>query len=152
LYLEVHHPELAEDVYDGSLGADGRRDYNLSRLFATEELQPYGDGQVSRTLDEQFKMLAQPQPPNVEPGALCTRPYDCEGWRRYRSLPIAGCKIETLRSEGITSIAQLPSQIVLKEHFHLTKKECRFALGAKEKGVQISPVLIAELEALRYLL
>jgi hypothetical protein len=65
-------------------------------------------------------------------------------------LPGARCKIEALRDAGITSIDQLPSQIALRERFHLTKKECRFALGAKEKGVQINPALGAELEALRY--
>ena len=146
-------------IYDGAVGADGRRDYDLSRLFATEELQPYGDGQVSRTLSEQFRMLAQPQPPNIVPSSRCTSPYDCEFYDHchqawpdgdIRSLPIAGYKIEALRSEGITSIDQLPSQIVLNEHFHLTAKECKFALGAKEKGVQIEPELAGELEALRY--
>lgn len=34
--------------------------YDLSRLFTVEELQAHGDGQVSRVLDEQFKMLKQP--------------------------------------------------------------------------------------------
>jgi hypothetical protein len=67
-----------------------------------------------------------------------------------RSLPIAGCKIEALRDAGITSIDQLPGLIALRERFHLTKKECKFALGAKEKGVQIEPELAAELGALRY--
>ncbi len=61
-------------VYDGTLGADGQNAYDISRLFATEEVQPHGDGQVTRTLDEQFKMLAQPQPPNIVPGARCTSP------------------------------------------------------------------------------
>ena len=28
-------------VYDGALGADGRRVYDISRLFATEEVQPH---------------------------------------------------------------------------------------------------------------
>jgi uncharacterized protein DUF2779 len=146
-------------VYDGAVGADGRRLYEISRLFVTEEVQPQSDGQVSRTLDEQFRVLAQPQPPNVEPGARCTSPYDCEFFDHchpvwpvddVRSLPIAGCKIEALRSEGITLIDQLPSQIVLKEHFHLTAKECKFALGAKAKGVQIAPELAGDLAALRY--
>jgi len=145
-------------VYDGALGADGQSVYDLSRLFATGELQPYGDGQVTRTLDEQFRMLAQPLPPKAKPGTRCTSPYDCEFYDHchpvwpdddVRSLPIAGCKIEALRSGGITSIAQLPSQIVLKQQFHLTAKECKFALGAR-KGVQIAPELAAELGALRY--
>jgi hypothetical protein len=158
--MDTNVMRLSRDyVYDGALAADGRRVYDISRLFATEELQPYGDGQVSRTLDEQFRVLAQPQPPNIVPSSRCTSPYDCEFYDHchpvwadgdIRSLPIAGCKIEALLSGGITSIAQLPSQIVLKEQFHLTAKECRFALGAKEKGVQINPVLAAELEALRY--
>ncbi|MGA2859963.1 MAG: DUF2779 domain-containing protein [Candidatus Sulfotelmatobacter sp.] len=146
-------------VYDGTLGADGQSVYDLSRLFATEELQPYGDGQVSRTLDNQFRVLAQPQPPNVEPSGQCNSPYDCEFYDHchpvwpdddVRSLPIAGCKIEALRSGGITLIDQLPSQITLRENFHLTKKECRFALGAKEKSVQINPELSAEIKALCY--
>ena len=146
-------------VYDGTLGADGQSVYDLSRLFATEELQPYGDGQVSRTLDNQFRVLAQPQPPNVEPAVECTSPYYCEfydhchpvwGDNDVRSLPIAACKIEVLRSAGITSIDQLPGLIALRECFHLTKKECRFALGAKGKGVRIAPDLAAELETLRY--
>jgi hypothetical protein len=145
--------------YDGAVGADGRRVYDISRLFATEEVQPYGDGQVTRTLDEQFRVLAQPQPPNVEPSSQCNSPYYCEFYDHchpvwpdgdIRSLPIAGCKIEALRDAGITSIAQLPGQIALMEHFHLTAKECKFALGAKEKGVQIEPKLAGELGALRY--
>jgi len=146
-------------VYDGSVSADGSNAYDRSRLFATEELQPYGDGQVSRTLDEQFRMLAQPEPPNVKPSARCNNPYDCEFFDHchpvwpdgdVRSLPIAGCKIETLLSGGITSIDQLPSQIALMERFHLTAKECKFALGAKARVVQIAPELAAEFEALRY--
>src|ERR1019366_4208734 len=40
-------------VYDGAVGADGHRVYDISRLFATEEVQPQSDGQVTRTLDEQ---------------------------------------------------------------------------------------------------
>ena len=86
-------------VYDGTLGADGRRVYDISRLFATEELQPYGDGQVSRTLAEQFRILAQLRglpcgPPNKS-SAVCMwrlariaamipitrlRPSSIEGW------------------------------------------------------------------------
>ncbi len=146
-------------VYDGTVGADGENVYDLSRLFASEALRTYGDGQVSRTLDEQFKMLAQSLPPNPEPGTRCTSPYDCEFYDHchpawpdddVRSLPIAGCKIEALRSAGITMIDQLPSPIILMEEFHLTKTECKFALGAKEKGVRIAPELEAELETLRY--
>ena len=146
-------------VYDGALCADGSNDYDLSRLFATEEVQPQSAGQVTRTLDEQFRVLAQPQPPNIVPSSRCTSPYDCEFYDHchpvwadgdIRSLPIAGCKIEALLSGGITSIDQLPGLIALRERFHLTKRECRFALGAKEKGVQINPALVAELEALRY--
>ncbi len=111
-----------EYVYDGAVGADGQNVYDLSRLFASEALQAYSDGQVSRTLDEQFKMLAQPQPPSVEPNVECTSPYDCEFYDHchpawpdddVRSLPIAVCKIEALRSGGITLIDQLPNQVVL---------------------------------------
>jgi hypothetical protein len=146
-------------IYDGAVGADGRRVYDISRLFATEEVQPQSDGQVSRTLDEQFRVLAQPQPPNVEPSSQCNSPYYCEFYDHchpvwpdgdIRSLPIAGCKIEALRDAGITSIDQLPGLIALRERFHLTKKECKFALGAKEKGVQINPALVAELDSLHY--
>jgi hypothetical protein len=146
-------------VYDGAVGADGQNAYDISRLFATEEVQPYGEGQVTRTLDEQFKMLAQPQPPSVESNVECTSPYYCEFYGLchpvwpdddVRSLPIAGCKIEALRSAGITLIDQLPSPIILMEEFHLTKKECRFALGAKEKRVRVAPELAGELKALRY--
>jgi hypothetical protein len=146
-------------VYDGAVGADGRRVYDISRLFATEEVQPQSDGQVSRTLEEQFRVLAQPQPPHVRPSSQCNSPYDCEFYDHCHpvwpdgdigSLPIAGCKIEALRDAGITLIDQLPGLIALMERFHLTKKECKFALGAKEKEVQINPALGAELGALRY--
>lgn len=146
-------------VYDGTLGVDGRRVYDISRLFAAEEVQPHSDGLVSRTLDEQFKMLGQPQPPNVEPSTQCNSPYYCGFYEHchpvwadddVRSLPIAASKIEALRDAGITSIDQLPGLIALRERFHLTKKECKFALGAKEKGVQINPTLGAELESLHY--
>ena len=157
---ETNVMHLSRDyIYDGAVGANGRRVYEISRLFATEEVQPYSDGQVTRTLDKQFKVLAQPQPPNVEPSSQCTSPYYCGFYDHchpvwpdgdIRSLPIAGCKIEALRDAGITLIDQLPGQIALMEHFHLTKNECKFALGAKENEVQINPALVAELEALRY--
>jgi hypothetical protein len=156
--MNVMH--LSRDyVYDGTLGVDGRRVYDISRLFAAEEVQAHSDGLVSRTLDEQFKMLGQPQPPSVEPSTQCNSPYYCGFYEHchpvwadddVRSLPIAASKIEALRDAGITSIDQLPGQIVLKEHFHLTAKECKFALGAKEKGVQINPALVAELESLHF--
>jgi predicted RecB family nuclease len=157
---ETNVMHLSRDyIYDGAVGADGRRVYDISRLFATEEVQPQSDGQVSRTLSEQFRMLVHPQPPNVEPSSQCNSPYYCEfydhchpvwGDGDIRSLPIAGCKIEALRDAGITSIDQLPGLIALRERFHLTKKECKFALGAKEKEVQINPALVAELESLHY--
>jgi len=146
-------------VYDGTLGMDGHNVYYLSRLFAAEEVQPYGDGQVTRTLDEQFRMLAKPRPPNIVPSAQCTSPYDCEFYDHchpewpdddVRSLAIAGSKIEGLRSAGITAIDQLPGIIALHEGFHLTAKECKFALGAKAKAVQVAPELASELAALRY--
>ena len=146
-------------VYDGTLGTDGRRLYDTSRLFVTKEVQAYSAGQVTRTLDEQFKMLAQSEPPAVEPSAQCNSPYYCEFYDHchpvwpendVRSLPIARCKIEALRRGGITLIDQLSGWITLHERFHLTAKECRFALAAKGKGVQITPALEAELAALRY--
>jgi hypothetical protein len=146
-------------VYDGAVEADGENVYDLSRLFASETLQSYGDGHVSRTLDEQFKMLAKPQPPSVEPNVECTSPYYCEFYGLchpvwpdddVRSLPIAECKIEALRKAGVTLIDQLPSPITLMEEFRLTKTECKFALGARAKGIQIAPQLAAELGALHY--
>ena len=114
---------------------------------------------MTRTLDEQFKILANSEPPNVQPSSECRDLSYCEFYGQchpvwpeddVRSLPIAGCKIEALRSGGITSIDQLPGPIVLREHFHLTAKECRFVLAAKEKSLQIKPELAAELETLRY--
>ena len=74
--MNVMH--LSRDyVYDGTLGVDGRRVYDISRLFAAEEVQPHSDGLVSRTLDEQFKMLGQPQPPNVEPSTALSTHCQC---------------------------------------------------------------------------
>jgi predicted RecB family nuclease len=114
---------------------------------------------VTRTLDEQFKILAQPEPPDIEPSDECDSLSYCEFYNQchavwpdndVRSLPIAGRKIKALRTSGITLISQLPGYVVLHENFHLTAKECKFALGAKGKGVQINPALVAELEALRY--
>lgn len=146
-------------VYDGALDVDRRSDYDISLLFATEELQPQSSGQMSRTLDEQFRMLAQPQPPDTATGDHCDTPYPCEfydhchpvwGDDDVRSLPIAGGKIEALRSSGITSIDRLPDMTALRERFHLTAKECKFAVGAKAKVVQIAPELAAELVALHY--
>ena len=146
-------------VYDGTLGADGRCVYDISRLFVSEEVQPRSDGQVTRTLEEQFKILAQPEPPDIEPSPECDSLSYCEFYDHchpvwpdddVRSLPIARSKIKALLTSGITSIDQLPGAFALRERFHLTKGECRFALGAKDKGVQINPALVPELEALRY--
>ena len=146
-------------VYDGTLGTDGQCVYDIARLFISEEVQPRSAGDVTRTLDEQFKILAQPEPPNIEPSAQCDSLYYCEFYDHchpvwadndVRSLPIAGCKIEALRGSGITLIDQLPGWVALHESFHLTAKECRFALAAKENRVQIQPELTNELEALRY--
>jgi hypothetical protein len=126
-------------VYDGSLGTDGRRLYNISRLCVSEEVQAYSHGQVTRTLDEQFKMLAKPEPPIVKLSTQCNSLYYCEFYdcchpvwpeNDVRWLPIARCKIEALRGSGIALIDQLLGWITLRECFHLTAKECRFALAA----------------------
>lgn len=148
-----------EYVYDGTLGLDGRRVYDLSQLFATEELHPYSESQVSRNLDGQFKILAHPSPPEIEPSDQCDSPYYCEFFEHchpvwpeddVRSLPIDNRKMQALRDAGIMQISQLPGLVPLREQFHLNKKECRFALGAKDKGVQITPGLATELHTLQY--
>jgi Domain of unknown function(DUF2779) len=144
-------------VYDGTVGADGRCVYDISRLFVSEEVQPRSAGDVTRTLDEQFKILAQPEPPDVEPSDECNSLSYCEFYNQchpvwpdddVRSLPIAGRKIRALRTSGITLISHLPGYVVLHENFHLTAKECRFALAAKEKRVRIKPEVGEELAAL----
>ena len=89
-------------LYDGSLGVDGSRNYDLSRLFVIEEVGATTAALISCQWNYGFAILADPDPPEIEPGKQCKAPYRCEFYgicnREWppddvRSLPITNRRL-----------------------------------------------------------
>jgi hypothetical protein len=146
-------------VYDGSQDEDGRPSYDPSMLFVTEKVGATTAAHISRQLNHEFTILANPDPPEIEPGEQCKTPYECEFYRicnrewpqdDVRSLPIAKWKIDGLRQRGFYLTNQLPDQFALRALYHLTEKECTMAVTAKEHKMRINAGLGAELATLRF--
>ena len=146
-------------VFDGRKSKDGNPLYDLSQLFAIEEIETTPAAFISRQLSHVFAMLAKTDPPEIAPGEQCMAPYQCEFYRTcnpewpqgdVRSLPITKWKIDALRQRGFYSTGELPDPFSLRELYHLTEKECMMAVTAKEKRMRISPGLAVELATIRF--
>ncbi len=110
-----------EYVYDGN-------QYDLDQLFAIEDVTDETkalDREVKDLLREQWKVLAAPEPPEVEPGSHCTNPFGCEFFGvcnkllpvdHVANLPgITLKKLEELARQGIESIGDIPKSFSLTE-------------------------------------
>lgn len=148
-----------EYVYDGAVDSNGSRRYDLSRLFAVSEIEPVSAATISRQLGDEFRILGNPEPPEIKPGRQCTDPYECEFYKfcnpdwpsnDVRSLPITDWKVARLRGRGVVSVDQLPDVFTLRSIYHFTEKECVFASSAKENTVSVKPGLASELATIRY--
>jgi Domain of unknown function(DUF2779) len=143
-------------VFDGNL--------ELSKLFQIEEIQSddlLTRSMVSAILNDQFTMLSQPEPPNIETGSFCKKPYRCEFFDHchpaldpdgVRSLPISADKIRMLLQNGLTSISELPTAIHLRL-WHFTNRECSridAARRARTCGLSVDAKLHSELAAVKY--
>ena len=142
---------------------DGHLD--LSRLFLIEEVQAdrlLARSAVSAILSDQYTMLSRPEPPNIETGSFCKRPYRCEFFEHchsaidpddVRSLPIPADKVQMLRHHGVTSISDLPTTIRLKLGWHFSSMQCSridAARRARTCGLSVDPKLRSELDAVKY--
>jgi predicted RecB family nuclease len=106
---------------------DGKR-YDLEKLFVLRDLTAETSAlepEVKDLLQEEWKVLARENAPDVEPGKHCTDPSACEFYEVCnKSLPIdhvanlpgiTAKKLEQLASLGIKSIGEIPSSFPLTE-------------------------------------
>jgi len=144
-------------VFDGDL--------ELSKLFMIEEIQSdrlLTRSTVSEILNDQYKILSQPEPPDIETGSFCKNPYRCEFFDHchpvpdqddVRSLPISADKIRILLQNGLTSISQLPTTGHLRLDWHFTGKQCSRIDAVKRaltSGLSVDARLQGELAAVQY--
>jgi Domain of unknown function(DUF2779) len=137
-------------VFDG-------KEYDVSRLFVVTNLKPgdiASEGEIARRLDDQFRILSQPAPPDVKPGRQCEDPVLCEFYKHCNEEPpsdhvsllprIPAQKVEELLTLGITSIKDIP------DNFDLSERQRRAVDCAKTGKPFISDELAGELSVLRF--
>jgi hypothetical protein len=137
-------------VFDG-LG------YDVSRLFVIAEVpheQTIGDAEISSRLDDQLRVLGQPEPPGVKPGKQCKDPVLCEFYEHCNpdlpsdhvsSLPrIRTEKVDDLLASGILTVHQIP------DDYPLSDAQRRAADTVKSGKMWTSSELAGELATLRY--
>lgn len=135
---------------------DGRA-YDLSRLFVIAKVtkeQAISDTEISNRVDNQLRVLGQPEPPDVQPGRQCVDPVLCEFYEHCNpdlpsdhvsSLPrIRTEKVDDLLASGIMSVHQVP------DDFPLSEAQRRAVDTMKSGKMWISPELAGELSTLRY--
>jgi predicted RecB family nuclease len=110
-----------EYVYDG-------KQYELEKLFVirdlTDEIAAL-EQNVKDLIREEWEVLAQVQPPDIEPGKHCSSPFGCEFFDVCnRPLPVDDIanlpgisvkKLQQLASQGIESIGNIPEDFSLTE-------------------------------------
>jgi len=139
-----------EYIFDG-------QEYDVSRLFTMAEPKPedtVSDAEISERLKEQFRILNQPRPPDIRPGAQCEHPVVCEFYdhcnprvpaNHISLLPrIRAHKLQELMASGIISIEQIPDDYPLPEKQKVAV-EC-----VKTSKPFFSPELAGELSSLKY--
>jgi predicted RecB family nuclease len=131
--------------------------YDVSRLFVIAEIsreQSISDAEISSRVDNQFRILGQPAPPDVKPGRQCNEPVLCEFYDHCNpDLPsdhvsllprMRTEKVDDLLASGIMSVHQIP------DDFPLSKTQRRAAETVKSGKTWISSELAGELSTLRY--
>lgn len=137
-------------VYDG-------KQYNLTQLFSLEEPRPedsISSREISDRIKQQFRILNQPQPPDIEPGRHCQTPVLCEFYEHCnKELPsdhvsllprVRTEKVQELLKAGINSIKEIPDDYPLSE-----KQRC-VVNSVKSGKMFIGSELSAELASLKY--
>jgi hypothetical protein len=131
--------------------------YDLQQLFRIRDMdEPTKeiDSDIKSRLSTQFKILEQPQAPEVAPGPQCEKPYRCEffdccnppvGNDHVTRLPrIHARAVEKLASMGVESIRDIP------DDFPLTDRQ-RMACTSVQTGTpHYDAGLKDELEGLRF--
>jgi predicted RecB family nuclease len=132
-------------------------EYDLGQLFLINNLSEDIDGLIQKIpglLVEQQRILALPEPPEIEPGAQCTDPYECEfyglcnpevpeHWVGY--LPgIRRKAIQELLAQGIELIHDIP------EDFGLTDLQRRACFCVKQNEPYIGKEIQHEFDGLEY--
>ena len=110
-----------EYVYDG-------KQYELEKLFVIQNLTAETaaiEQEVQDLLREEWKVLASPKAPDIEPGSQCTKPFTCEFYDvcnkplpvdHVANLPgMSAKRLEELASRGIDSIGKIPDDFPLTE-------------------------------------
>jgi hypothetical protein len=72
-------------VFDGG-------EYDVSRLFTMAQVKPraaVSEKEISDRLQEQFRVLDQPRPPEIRPGKHCKNPVVCEFYDQCNQSPTA---------------------------------------------------------------
>lgn len=143
-------------VFDGKVEA-GANKYDLSCLFNIPEIEPINRGQTTTMLNEQFRVLSQIDPPDVQTGRHCHEPVKCEFFNHCHAalpkdhvarLPIRREKVDWLVSRGITRINQVSDCFV---NFSLSLTErTRLRAVKSEKAWVDRQQLARELATLRY--
>jgi hypothetical protein len=107
-------------------------------------------------------MLSQPEPPNIETGSFCKKPYRCEFFDHchpakdqddVRSLPLPAGKIHILLQQGLTSLSELPTATCFTRYLHLTDREriiVDAARYARRHGLWTDARLQKILSAIKY--
>ncbi|MGA2610709.1 MAG: DUF2779 domain-containing protein [Terriglobia bacterium] len=139
-----------EYVYDG-------KQYELEKLFRIRDLSDEIAAltkDVRELIREQRRMLAEAQPPDIEPGRQCSSPFTCEFYdhcnkplpmNHIENLPgISAAKLEKLVALGIESIGDIPKD------FPLTDRQKRAWECAKAGRPWFGKGLKEALAGLRY--
>lgn len=139
-----------EYVFDG-------KEYDVSRLFIVAEPRPedmVSDAEISDRLQEQLRILNQPQPPEIRPGRQCEHPVVCEFYNHCNPEPCANHvsrlprmradKLQELTASGITLIEQIP------DDFPLSEKQWLAVHCMKNGKAFFSSELAGELSTLKY--
>jgi hypothetical protein len=137
-------------VYDG-------KQYNLTQLFSVEEPKAedsISDRDISDRIKQQFRILNQPEPPDIEPGRHCHVPVLCEFYESCnKELPsdhvsvlprVRPEKVKELSEAGINSIKEIPDDYPLSE-----KQRC-VVNSVKSGKMFVGSELSADLASLKY--
>lgn len=110
--------------------------------------------QLPDRLAEQWEVLSQSKPPEIEPGDHCTDPFDCEFYsvcnREHPAdwvgnLPKINCgRVEELLSQGIDSVHDIP------DDFSLSDTQKRAKISLQKNKVILDPGIKGELKQLAY--
>lgn len=137
-------------VYDG-------RELDIQNLFLSSDLTEEAlscQAVIPLVLTELKNVLAGPDPPEIFPSRICTRPYTCEFWENCRKdMPehpvwdlsgISQKKLDELTNMGIVDIRDIP------DSFSLSQIQDRIRTCVKNNEEYTSAELKMQLEAMEH--